>query len=374
MREILSDLQDALQHNQPVAYPVLVETRGSTPQKAGATMLVFPDGSQAGTLGGGCVEAEVKRKALRLLDEGEREIFTFNLDGDYGWDDGLICGGRMTMLVDPVRPGDDHSYFQKLNELIAADEGCTETIIFDPEKAGGGDAADRYLLDHTGTVVATRTTQSAIRNPQSAIPPALLANLRDLTSRPRAYVAGGVSYLPRLKRCRLVIVGGGHIGQKVAHLAADADFDIWVIDDREQYCNSDRFPFAKRLIVAEIDAALSGLEVDESTFCIIVTRGHNHDEEALYHLAEKPAKYVGLIGSKRKIKLIFEDLLREGISRDALERVHAPLGLDIGSQTVPEIAMSIVAELIACRNLGEVPSEYGNRSLMDEVKGVSVAE
>jgi xanthine dehydrogenase accessory factor len=393
MRDILPELQNALQHDQPVAYSVLVETRGSTPQKAGATMLVFPDGSQAGTLGGGCVEAEVKRRALQLLDQGEREILTFQLDGDYGWDDGLICGGRMSMLVDPVRPGDDRGYFETLNDLIAADEGCTEAILFDPEKAGGGSAADRYLLDRAGNVVAARVrrTEGGGRKAEvgdrrsevgmatapltthhsplttSAIPPSLLANLRDLTSRPRPYVVSGVSYLPRLKRCRLVIVGGGHVGQKVAQLAADADFDIWVIDDREQYCNPDRFPFAKRLIVADVDAALSGLDVDESTFCIIVTRGHNHDEEALYHLAEKPAKYVGLIGSRRKIKLIFEDLLREGISAEALQRVHAPLGFDIGSQTVPEIAISIVAELIACRNLGEVPAKYRKESLLEAV-------
>src|ERR1700748_3722009 len=106
MNDLLQDLQTAIGNGRPVAYTALVETRGSTPQKAGATMLVFPDGSQAGTLGGGCVEAEVKRRALRLLDAGESEILTFQLDEDYGWDDGLICGGRMRMLVDPVRPGD----------------------------------------------------------------------------------------------------------------------------------------------------------------------------------------------------------------------------------------------------------------------------
>ncbi|HVW00835.1 MAG TPA: XdhC family protein, partial [Planctomycetaceae bacterium] len=121
----------------------------------------------------------------------------------------------------------------------------------------------------------------------------------------------------------------------------------------------------KRLIVGPIDTALSGLEIDSNTYCLIVTRGHHHDEEALYHLAETPARYVGMIGSKRKIKLIFEDLLHEGISRDALMRVHAPLGLDIGSQTVPEIAISIVAELIAHRNLGTNPDGYRRPSLLE---------
>src|SRR5438552_7827712 len=109
MRELLSQLLDSLTAGRPVAYTALVETRGSTPQKAGAAMLVFPDGSQAGTLGGGCVEAEVKRRALRLIDQGGPEVLTFQLDDNYGWDDGLICGGRMKMLVDPLRPGEDVS-------------------------------------------------------------------------------------------------------------------------------------------------------------------------------------------------------------------------------------------------------------------------
>ncbi|HUQ70446.1 MAG TPA: TonB-dependent receptor plug domain-containing protein, partial [Planctomycetaceae bacterium] len=110
-----------------------------------------------------------------------------------------------------------------------------------------------------------------------------------------------------------------------------------------------------------------GLEVDRDTYCIIVTRGHNHDEEALFHLAKTPARYVGLIGSKRKIKLIFSDLLRDGISREAISKVFAPLGFEIGSQTVPEIAISIVAELIAHRNLGKLPEQLRSENLIDGV-------
>src|SRR5580698_8585575 len=111
MRELIPQLLESLSAGRAVAHCRLVETRGSTPQKAGAAMLVFADGSQYGTLGGGCVEAEVKRRALRLLDQGETELLTFQLDDNYRWDDGLICGGRMKMLVDPIRNGDDVSYF-----------------------------------------------------------------------------------------------------------------------------------------------------------------------------------------------------------------------------------------------------------------------
>ena len=361
MHHVLQQLSEAVSRHQPVAFTALVETRGSTPQKAGATMLVFPDGSQVGTLGGGCVEAEVKRRALRLLDDGQTELLTFNLDSDYGWDDGLICGGRMKMLVDPVRGEAEFTYYRRLLELLATGQGCTEAVVLDPDKAGGK-SADRFLLDDCGEIVVRASHDAA-----ADLPLAIAEHLRPLTQRPRPYVAGGVSFLPHLRRCRLVIVGAGHVGQKVAELAAACDFEVWAVDDREQYCNPERFPLAKRLIVGDIDTALSGLEIDHNTYCLIVTRGHNHDEEALYHLAETSARYVGLIGSQRKIKMIFEDLLREGVSREALSRVFAPLGFDIGSQTVPEIAVSIVAELIAHRNLGELPARYRRASLMEEV-------
>ncbi len=359
MLKILEALRHAVANGQSVAYTALVETRGSTPQKAGAVMLVFQDGSQAGTLGGGCVEAEVKRRALRLLDEGDAELMTFQLDSDYGWDDGLICGGRMQMLVDPVRPGDDLSYFDQYLNVLRDGRGCTEAVVIDTEKSSGGVVASRYLVDVNGEVACQRSASSP--------PEALRTGLRTVLDRPRPYVENGISYLPQLERCRLLIVGAGHVGQKVADYAADVDFDVWVVDDREQYCNQDRFPRADRLIVGPIDSSLSGLDIDANTMCIIVTRGHNHDEEALYHLAETKARYVGMIGSRRKIRLIFEDLLREGISRDALEAVHAPLGFDIGSQTVSEIAISIVAELIAHRNLGSLPERPRPASILADI-------
>lgn len=335
-------------------------------------MLVFPDGSQAGTLGGGCVEAEVKRRALQLLDQGSvPELLTFQLDDNYGWDDGLICGGRMRMLVDPIRPGTDFAYFLRLSELVTAGEACTEAVVIDPPKVSAeatdstvgkplGEArpSDRYVLNERGECLLSRSSVP--------MPASVVENLRPVQSRPRPYVAGGVSYLPFLKRVRLIIVGAGHVGQKVAQLAAETDFDVWVVDDREEYCNPTRFPDAKRLIVGPVDTSLSGLDIDASTYCLIVTRGHNHDEEALYHLAETKAAYVGMIGSRRKIRLIFEDLLGEGVSRAALERVHAPLGFDIGSQTVPEIAVSIVAELVAHRNLGSVPTHFRRQNLLLE--------
>ena len=142
------------------------------------------------------------------------------------------------------------------------------------------------------------------------------------------------------------------MGQAVGSLAAQADFDVWVVDDRHQYANAERFPTARRILVGPIEQVLGSLEITPRTYALIVTRGHGHDQEALYHLAPTPASYVGLIGSRRKIRLIFEGLREQGIAEDHLSRVTAPVGFDIGSQSVIEIAISIVAELIARRNLG----------------------
>jgi xanthine dehydrogenase accessory factor len=344
MRELLTELDEALAGSRPCVWCSVVQTRGSTPQKAGASMLVFADGSQCGTLGGGCVEAEVRQRALRVLADGAApEVFSFCLDDDYGWDDGLICGGRMDVLADPLRSPRAADYFRRLRELIESGTGCTEAVLVGPASIPAG---GRYLFDARG--------RPAAQTPEGPVPEEVIRNLPDLTRRPGPSVQQGVAYLPVLARVTLLIVGGGHVGEAVARLAAEVDFDVWVLDDRERYASRQRFPQAQRLLVGEIGPALRELAptLGPSHYGLIVTRGHNHDEEALYHLAPTAAGYVGMIGSRRKIRMIYEDLLARGLKAEQLAHVHAPLGLDIGSRTVPEIAVSIVAELIACRNLG----------------------
>jgi xanthine dehydrogenase accessory factor len=276
-------------------------------------------------------------------------LLTFCLDDNYGWDDGLICGGRMTILADPLIANGKllaaSSYYKHFRRLLEAGQGCTEAVVIQAESASAA-AGSRYLFDGQGKLVEQRASAPA--------PEWVSRGLRPVHSRPRPYVTQGVSYLPCLPRITLLIVGGGHVGQAVARLGAEVDFDIWVLDDRDRYASRERFPAASRLLVGDIGGKLKEMEKDitSSVYALIVTRGHAHDEEALYRLAGTQAGYVGMIGSKRKIKLIYEDLRARGISAEALARVHAPLGFDIGSQTVPEIAVSIVAELISCRNRG----------------------
>lgn len=361
MRKLLDSLVAALGQGRQVACCRLVETRGSTPQKPGAAMLVFDDGSQAGTLGGGCVEAEVKRQALGVLTAGEAAVVTFQLDDDYGWDDGLICGGRMQVLIDPLRRPTEREYLLELHRRASAGQGMTEAIVFDSQTSGLPSGAS-YLLDAEGHLVAC-----ARDNLSGAAPQAVLDALRPLSDRPRPYARAGVAFLPLMERCTLVIVGGGHVGQAVGRMAAELDFDVWVVDDRPEYVTDERFPAAQRRIAGTMGEVLPALEITANTYCLIVTRGHNHDEEALYHLIDRGARYVGMIGSKRKIKLIFDDLRAEGISAESLARVYAPVGLDIGSQTVAEISVSIAAELVAHRNLGIAGHHTRDRAAVDAI-------
>jgi xanthine dehydrogenase accessory factor len=355
MGEPLAELTAALNAGRPCAFCAVVATRGSTPQKPGAAMLVFADGSQAGTLGGGCIEAEVKQRALGLLlaaeqadaPAGRREVQTFHLDDLNGWDDGLICGGRMTILAHALPAGvggPAADYYRRLHALAEAGQGFTQAIVVKPD--GPLAAGDRYLFDAQGNLVACLADLPS--------PEAVAAQLPPLTVRRRCVTRHGVAYLPSPPRITLLLVGGGHVSHALAPLAAQADFRVWILDDREAYANPQRFPCAERILVGPIGPTLTGLApaLTPATYAVVMTRGHNHDEEALGHLVESACGYVGMLGSRRKVRLIFADLISHGARPEDLRRVRSPVGLDIGSQTVHEIAVSIVSELIASRNLG----------------------
>ncbi len=351
MRELLRHLNQSLESGRELILCQVVETRGSTPQKAGALMLVNPDGGQDGTLGGGCVEAEVKQKAIRRIGEMGAEVHAFVLDHDYAWADGLICGGKMVILTETLRGPDPLDYFRAYQALLESGGGFTEAVVVAPDRRPDGFSlalGTRVLVDSAGQFVAVWPDSGCGRG----LVELLVAGVAPLSDRPRASVRDGTAFLPTLPRVRLVIVGAGHVGQGVASLATQADFDVWVVDDRHQYASALRFPGAERIIVGPIDEVLPALEITTQTYALIVTRGHGHDQEALYYLAPTRAPYVGLIGSRRKIRLIFDGLRDQGVAESDLARVTAPVGFDIGSQTIPEIAVSIVAELIARRNLG----------------------
>src|SRR3954451_6585239 len=239
------------------AVATIVNVRGSIPSFQTAKMLVRDDGSIVGTIGGGCVEADVWQAAREVMESEKPRTLKFDLNQDPRYDTGLVCGGTLEVFVEPV------------------------------------------------------------------LPPAFL-----------------------------YIFGAGHVALNLCRTAATAGFDVIVTDDRSSYATKERFPAARDVHVFEFDEAmkkLDPLDPNESSYIVIVTRGHRDDMKILRWAVQTRARYVGMIGSKRKVIEIFKALQAEGLPAHPFERVHAPIGLDIGAVTPEEIGVAITAELIAIR-------------------------
>ena len=236
------------------AVATIVNVRGSIPSFRTAKMLVRDDGSLVGTIGGGCVEAEVWQAAREVMEQEKPRTLTFNLNQNPKYDTGLVCGGTLEVFVEPV------------------------------------------------------------------LPPALL-----------------------------YIFGAGHVAYSLYQVAQIAGFETTVIDDRESYANRERFPDARDVIAEDFEKTCETLQISEAAYIVIVTRGHRDDMRVLRWAVNTPARYVGMIGSRRKVITIYKELEKEGIALNKFENVHAPVGLEIGAITPEEIAVSIVAEMITIR-------------------------
>ena len=236
------------------AVATIVNVRGSIPSFKTAKMLVRDDGSIVGTIGGGCVEADVWQAAREVMESERPRTLTFDLNQDPKYDSGLVCGGTLEIFIEPI------------------------------------------------------------------LPPA-----------------------------ELYIFGAGHVAASLYKVARIAGFDITVVDDRAAYANRERFPEAHDVIAEDFDQVTARLKPSESSYIVVVTRGHRDDMRVLRWAVQTPARYVGMIGSKRKTITIFKELQNEGLPAALFDRVHAPVGLDIGAITPEEIAVSITAELIAKR-------------------------
>ena len=239
---------------QKCALATIVEVRGSIPSYESAKLLVREDGSMAGTIGGGCVEAEVWNAAREVIETEKPKHLTFNLGQDAAYDNGLICGGQLDVFVEPVLPI------------------------------------------------------------------------------PHAY-----------------IFGAGHISKSLSKVATLAGFATVVIDNRESFANRERFPEAAQVHAAEYEDVFPNLPINETSYLIIVTRGHRDDMRVLKLAIGTPARYIAMIGSKRKVLNVVRELEKEGVPREAFERLHAPMGLDIGAISPEEIAIAVAAEMIAVR-------------------------
>ncbi len=292
---LLEILVADIEADWPVALCAVLERYGSAPQTPGATMLVRSDGSTVGTVGGGVVEAEVRRQALELLNENRSALLKLELDHDYGWDDAAICGGTMAVGVMPI----------------------TRATGINPFRSALENARDRrpahipVVIEHKGKRLEYRL--------HLEVPPTLL------------------------------IAGAGHIGQALARLALELDFHVVVIDDRAEFASRERHGERVELIVEDIAGALRDYPIDAGCYVVVVTRGHKHDRDALAAVVHRPAAYIGMIGSQRKSAAVLRALADAGVPQDLLDRVHTPIGVPIGAQTVNEIAVSIAAELIQVR-------------------------
>jgi len=249
--EEIVELRRAGRHG---ALATIVSARGSIPSFELAKMLVRDDGSIVGTMGGGCVEAEVWQAAREVMEEEKPRTLSFNLNHDPKYDTGLVCGGTLEVYVEPILP-----------------------------------VQTAYLF------------------------------------------------------------GAGHVSVNVYRAARMAGFDVVVVDDRESYANRERFPEAKDIYANDFEHVLSQLAPNHSSYLVVVTRGHRDDMRVLRWAVETSARYIGMIGSQRKVIAIYKQLEKEGIAAEKLARVYAPVGLEIGAVTPEEIAIAIVAEMIAIR-------------------------
>ncbi|HTV61407.1 MAG TPA: XdhC family protein [Verrucomicrobiae bacterium] len=304
MPRFYEQLAAVLKEGRPFALAIISGAKGSSPQRLGAKALFFGDGKIVGTLGGGCLEAEVHARAKKALQTGEPATFQMVLDHDFGWDDGLICGGSVSGVILPraAEAGD------LLKNLAAAAEPIDWGVKKDFSIAVGGDAC------------------SPVSAPADWL-------YRETVAPP----------------AELWIAGSGHVAQAVAPLALQLDFAVTVFDDRPELANHDYFPREIQLRVGGWHELLN-FRPPANSFGLVVTRGHQHDALVLSEWIHFPFAFLGMIGSRRKARIIREQFLTQKIATaEQWEKIACPVGVDIAAVSTAEIAVSILAQLIQIR-------------------------
>ena len=290
--------------------------KGSSPQRIGAKALFFQDGRIIGTLGGGCLEAEVHARAKRALKTGGSSTFEMLLDHDFGWDDGLICGGSVTGLILP-RAAESAELWR---QLAAVTEPVRWGVRRDFSVALVAELSDENAASLV-TCHSSLVTNSDWLYQETVSPP-----------------------------CAFWIAGSGHVAQAVAPLARQLEFDVTVFDDRPGLANHQFFPEAVHLRVGGWHGLLKVPLPKPPAFGLIVTRGHQHDALVLTEWIHRPFVFLGMIGSRRKVRIIREQFLKQNIATaEQFDRIACPVGLDIHAQSTPEIAVSVLAQYIQKR-------------------------
>jgi xanthine dehydrogenase accessory factor len=332
-----------------LAVALVLATEGSTPQRAGARAVLDESGHLWGTVGGSAVEAHALRMAAEACRSQCPAVFDFHLSNLDAAQSGAICGGTMRILVDPTVAA-HRSCFARAAEAL--DERRRGVLLTTIRPGPPPEVQVAWLAEDAISGAEAFPGGDAIRScldgdrPQRFVAPAEAA----AGSQERE-----VFVEPVTPRPLLVIAGAGHVGQAVAALAAQVGFDVTVIDDRPELAAPALFPQGTRLLCGPIPAEIAECPLDRDTYVVLVTRGHRHDADALAACIRRQPGYLGMIGSRRKVALIRQSFLETGLATEAeFDRVFAPVGLKIGAVTVPEIAVSIVAQLIAVRRKADL--------------------
>jgi len=351
MNDILQPLIELLAKGQLAVRATILTHEGSTPRSAGSRMLLADDGSGAairivaGTVGGGLVEARVMDRAREVLSRGTKAVESFDLTGELAAGADMICGGRLRVFLERLEP-QALPLFQALAASMEHGEGG---LLLTPLQA---DKSRASLLLPGGRLFG------------AALEPGLEAAAREQGGAINAPVVlsfSGADYVlePWTAASPLTILGAGHVSLATAQVAAIAGFQVLVLDDRADFANAERFPFARTRVLENFADALAGVPCGPLSSLVIVTRGHVHDATVLAQALRTKAGYIGMIGSRRKRDAVYDRLRGQGFIDADFARVRCPIGIDIEAETPEEIAVSIVAELIACR----ANMRQGQRSL-----------
>jgi xanthine dehydrogenase accessory factor len=341
MYEILDATIDLLESGRPFALVTLIADQGSTPRAAGAEMLVRGDGSIAGTIGGGLLENSMMQAAAEALAERRSRRADADLGGaDVRSAEKMLCGGAAEVLVTYVAPGDPE-FLEVCGALREARDAGRRAWYVTVLPAGENARVDHCCLEADGRRAGTAVCGAA--QIHSLAGSAVLHGTTTLAD-------GRSAVVERLDPPALAVVcGAGHVGLALAPVLAGLGFRVVVVDDREEFASAERFPDAE-VVVAPFAGALAYVGVDEHAYVVIVTRGHVHDMDVLEQALRARVGYVGLMASRSK-RARMEAALREaGFGREAIGRIHSPIGLDIGAETPAELAISIAAEMVRVRS------------------------
>jgi xanthine dehydrogenase accessory factor len=347
MKNIYLHITETEQQPTGLVLATVTASRGSTPQKPGCSALFVQNSLIAGTVGGGIVESKIQEYAGKCSSTKESAYLHFSLDSDIEMKEEAVCGGTISILVDADPSGSLQVFRDMRKSLASGKPGVLLTRVTawgEPhvliKRYWAATDTDLQLPDHFREIIMREVKRilSAQGN----------AGYMELDLPVPGEKQTAKFFLePVLPLPRLLIAGAGHIGRALSHLGRLLDFEVTVIDDRKEYANSNNLPDADHIIVRNIGEAMQEEKKDNNTYIAIVTRGHNHDADALRPCIGSPAAYVGMMGSKKKVAKMHEEFIRnKWATEEQWQGIRTPIGLEIGSKTIEEIAVSIAAQLI----------------------------